>query len=515
MKILSPEQMKLADRETIRTKGIASIALMERASQAVFDQLKKDFVVPETSFMVICGPGNNGGDGLAVGRILHTAGASVSIYLLENDAYSPDNSTNQTRLAEKGLPINKIKPNDVIAVPQGAILIDALFGYGLSRPLSSEWTPLVQSINDAPNTVVAIDMPSGLIADKHTDKKNHPVVRADRTYTFQTPKLAQLLPDNASHVGHMEILDIGLSQQAIQACKTECYYITVEDMQPLIPHPSRFSHKGTFGHALIMGGSFGKIGAVVLSSRAALRTGCGLLSAYVPRCGYTILQSAFPEAMVLTDEFTDSLSTVPDNLSSYAAIGLGIGMGTSAEAQNVLHGLLLRIAKEDKKPALVLDADALNILAIHPEWLSLLPSGCILTPHPKELERLIGSWSNDFEKLEKVVSFTKAHQAIVIIKGANTNTVFPDGKMHFNSTGNWGMATGGSGDVLTGMLASLLAQGFSPQTAAISGVYLHGLAGDLATKRIHPHSLIASDIVGHISDAWTYICRDARLCVST
>ncbi|WP_140936688.1 NAD(P)H-hydrate dehydratase [Sphingobacterium lumbrici] len=504
MKVLSATQMRQMDTLTLQTEGIASIDLMERASQALFAQLKKDFDLVNTPIVIFCGPGNNGGDGLALARLLHDAGYHAFIYLLTHHNYSSDNIINQKRLLNKGIPFEKIDLTSVINISASVLIIDAFFGYGTSKPLSSEWGKIIDHINSQSNTIVAIDVPSGLISDAHIGQHN-PIIKADYTYTFQSPKLCLLLPENAPYTGEVIVLDIALDQLALKELDTQYYYTLLEDITGVIPKFNRFAHKGTFGHAFIAGGSFGKIGAIVLSCKAALKTGCGLVSSYIPTCGYTILQSSFPEAMTITDKDTNSLSTVPEYLLSYSSIAIGMGMGTDKKAQQSLFLLLRKLSKQKNTTPLIVDADALNILAMHQEWLNLLPLFSILTPHPKELERLIGSWEHDLEKLQKVLTFSNTYKVITIIKGANTAVVFPNGEIHFNSTGNWGMATAGSGDVLSGMLASLLAQRFSPQDAARVGVFLHGLASDLAIRTIHPKSLIASDIIEHISSAWNIV----------
>src|SRR5690606_10995103 len=504
MKVLSAEQMKVVDKQTIQEEGFLSIDLMERASTAVVRQLNKDFDTSQTSFVILCGIGNNGGDGLAIARLLTEQGTDVTIFLQQHQQYSSDNIINQQRCAEHGIMIRSFHIDERLFISPNAIVIDALFGYGLSRPLSADWAFFIDSINTLPNTVVAIDMPSGLQADQYTDTQS-PIIKADYTYTFQSPKLALLQPANGEYIGIVTVLDINLSPIAIAQQHSSYHYITIDYVKQSIRKPSHFSHKGTFGHALILGGSFGKMGAMVLSSKAALRAGCGLVSCYIPRCGYTVLQTAFPEAMLMTDDKERTLSIPPENLSTYTALGVCIGMGTSIEAQGFLHSLLASIGQLINKPSLVLDADALNILSFHPDWLTLLPEGSILTPHPKELERLIGPWTDDFNKLQKVRVFASKYKSIVLIKGANSAIVLPHGDIYFNSTGNWGMATAGSGDTLTGILTSLLAQKYTPEQATILGVFLHGLAGDLAIQQIHPHSLIASDIIAYTSSAWRYL----------
>lgn len=501
MKILSSSELKQVDEQTIFAEKIDSVDLMERASMVLYEQLRQDFDLKKQLFCLVCGSGNNGGDGLALARILAENGAQVKVYLHKHHRYSKDNLINQKRLNERDIPIHFFELEQNLDLPNPSVVIDALFGYGLSRPLGEEWGNIVRQINSQ-EVVVAVDLPSGLPADSVADKK-FPIVKASLTYTFQTPKLALLLPENASCSGEIKILDIALDTKTINQIQTSYFYTTLSDIRDKIMVPNRFAHKGTLGHSLIVGGSWGKIGAVILSSKAALRAGCGLVTTYVPQCGYQILQTAFPEAMTITDRSDDYLVDFPKNLTSFSAVGMGVGMGTHPETQNGFVEFLKKYKQQLSK--LVLDADALNILAQNPRNLSYLPENTIITPHPKELERLIGSWENDFEKLKKVILLAQQFQIIVVIKGAHTAIVLPNGQIHFNATGNWGMATAGSGDVLTGIITSLLAQGYTPEKASVIGVFLHGLAADVQVQTIHKKSLIASDIIDGLSVAWKQV----------
>lgn len=494
MNILNAQQLKEADARTIAVQQISSWQLMERAASALFESLKADLDIYSSHFTILCGPGNNGGDGLALARMLFSAGSNVQVCLLKASSYSPDNLENQKRLG--GLPLMMFDRHSRLDFPKNTVIVDALYGYGLNRPLDPEWAFLTGQINNSGRKVISVDMPSGLLADAHTPSQS-PAVNAHMVYTFHCPKKALLLPENAARAENFRVIDIGLDDSS---GATE-QYIIPGTVKALIRKPSRFSHKGTFGHALIAGGSYGKTGAVILAAGAALKTGCGLVTAYVPRCGYIPLQASLPEAMVLTDPQEEYLSGFPDGLQRFSAIGLGIGMGTSAQTE----AALLKLLEAGALPPLVLDADALNILSRNPDLLSRLPAGTILTPHPKELERITGPWSDDFGKLEKVKELAHRLNIVVVIKGANSALVFPDGQIRYNSTGNYGMAKGGSGDVLTGMLTSLLAQGYSPGEAVIAGVFLHGLAGDLAAAQIGPRGMTATDIIRAIPGAWRQV----------
>lgn len=491
MKILTVEQLKNADQKTIEVQGISSLDLMERASSVLFEAIKRDFDIFTAHFTIICGKGNNGGDGLALARMLHNSGGDVDVFLLKSDSYSNDNLENQKRLPLTT--IYKFDLKDSLPLKKETIIIDALFGYGLSHPLDESWAYIISQINKSEKEIISIDMPSGLLADSHTPTNSH-IIIPNRIYTFHCPKTTLLLPENAAYSNDFKVLEIGLVDDE----PSFTHYTNLAIIKPFVKKPNRFSHKGTFGHALIIGGSLGKMGAVCLSSKAALKTGCGLVSVYVPKSGLIPLQSSFPEAMVMIDENDEYITKFPELSQKQTAVGIGVGLGTDAKTINAFSSFL----KRSNLPYLVLDADAINILALHPELVKLVPKQSILTPHPKELSRLIGEWSNDFDKIEKVKAFTKLNNLIVVIKGANSVIVLPEGDIHFNSTGNYGMATAGSGDVLTGIITSLLVQGYTSKDAVVLGVFLHGLAADEAIKNIHPKSLVASDIINHLNEAW-------------
>jgi len=287
-----------------------------------------------------------------------------------------------------------------------------------------------------------------------------------------------------------------LHPNAIEQTESVYNFLTKEFISGKIKRREKFSHKGTYGHALLIAGSYGKMGASVLASQACLRSGVGLLTSHVPRLGYEIIQNSVPEAMISIDPFETVFSEVPE-LSPFSAIGIGPGLDKMPETQFALKALLQ--AKPNK---LIIDADALNILSENQDWYGLLPENTILTPHPKEFERLAGPSSNSFQRLQIQLQFSAKYNVIVVCKGANTCITFPDGRVFFNSTGNPGMATGGSGDVLTGIIVGLLAQNYSPEDATLIGVYLHGLAGNLAATEFGEYSLIAGDIISHLGKAF-------------
>lgn len=493
MKILDAAQIREIDRKTVKYEGITSLQLMEKAAVAFCRWFQSTFPFPQKDILIVCGTGNNGGDGLAVARILHTAGYKVSVWMVvHGSSFSDDCRSNYEAVTHLNIPVCVVDDeNHIPDIQRGTILIDAIFGTGLSRNPDERTRKIISMLNASQNRIVSIDVPSGLFLNKKTDFAIH----ATDTVTFEIPKLALLLPENYDFVGKLHIIPIGLHPQAIDEATGDSFYTEKEDIRSLIKPLSPFAHKGTHGHAVIIGGSLGKMGAVCLAAKAALKSGAGLVTAYIPQCGTPILQTHFPEAMVQEDKAATSISDIelkmlPD------AVGLGVGMGTSEVTQQALHTFLLQC----KRP-LVVDADALNILSVHQEWLNLLPPQSILTPHPKELERLIGKWEDDFDKLGKVKNFSNSRNVIVVIKGAYSTIVYGN-RIYVNPTGTAALATAGSGDVLTGIITGLVAQGYAPLDAAKVGVYLHGLTANITEKTIHPRSFVASDIIENIGKAY-------------
>ncbi|MEJ5147204.1 MULTISPECIES: NAD(P)H-hydrate dehydratase [unclassified Sphingobacterium] len=495
MKILTAKQMMNADVLTCNEQQITSLDLMERASQTVFAALKIKYPdLPKQHFTIICGKGNNGGDGLVLARLLDAHLANVMVYVLKSEIYAPDNSRNQARLS--AAQIHFFNETDQLQIPDNTIVIDCLFGYGLREELDGKWAYICKQINEADVPVYAIDMPSGLLADRPTSI-TAPVIHADLVYTFQMPKLALLMPQNQVFYDDFQILDIQLSKNAIEKENSDLIYVEKGLILKYYRKRKKFEHKGNFGHSMIIGGSKGKMGSVQLALKAALRSGCGLATAFVPACGHIIIQTAVPEAMVLLDDHNDVITTMPD-LANYQAVGIGVGMGTAAETSVAWIDYISR----GIQTPLIIDADGLNMMSKNPELWSFIPKNTILTPHPKELNRIIGSWMDDWDKLEKVKEFASKYQVNILIKGANSAMVMSDGKIYLNSTGNVGMATGGSGDVLTGIITALLGQGYPANEALIMGVYLHGKAADLAVKTIGTYSLLPSDIIQYLPQAF-------------
>lgn len=493
MKILTAEQIRKIDAETISGEGIPSLELMKRAATAFYQFFTGRYADRNRSVAIFAGVGNNGGDALVVARLLHKSGYPVKTFMVEfSSQYSEDCAHNVRRMKADNIPFEKIVSKK--GIPDLApfdVVIDGIFGTGLSREVTGVAAEVITRINGGGKPVVSIDVPSGIFMDRKTEF----AVEATETVTFQIPKLALYLPENAHFSGNVHIVPIGLDQGAIAAAETHMFLTEEGEIGRMLKPLAKFAHKGTQGHALVIGGSLGKCGSVILASKAALKTGCGLVTTYLPRCGTTALQSNFPEAMAIEDRGDGHITAIEYELKP-DAIGIGMGMGLHEETQQALY----RFLRKNNVP-LVVDADGLNMLAKHPDWLSLLPAGTILTPHPKELQRLIGHWRDDYDKICQTQSFAQKYGVIVVVKGAYSLIIDAE-KIEVNSSGTPALATAGSGDVLTGMITGLLAQHYQPLDAARIGVFLHGLTADITGDSIHPRSFVASDIIDQIGNAY-------------
>lgn len=503
MKIYSAEQIYQADTLTIERQNISSTELMERAGTQIFHWMHLRMQGIQVPIHIFCGIGNNGGDGLVLARHLILDSYNVNVYIVN---YSDKRSKDFLINYEKIKNITKKWPtvlNDAENFPHikpDDIIVDAIFGIGLNRPIADWVKTLFQHFKISKAFTLSIDIPSGLRTDK-VPKSENDVVWAGYTLSFASPKLVFFLPETAKHTTHWEVLDIGLDREFLHTTTTEADLIGKPEVLSMYMPRETFSHKGQHGHSLIIGGSYGKIGAVVLASKAALSAGAGLVTSYIPKCGYTVLQSAFPEAMVITDEDEQIISNITFDIKP-TVVGFGVGVGTNEKTMRAFEAFL----KANKTP-LVIDADGINMLSHHPELIKLLPKDTVLTPHPKELERLIGKWKNDFDKLEKAKAFSKNNEVILVIKGANTITVYHD-KLYVNTSGNPGMATAGSGDVLTGIITGLISQGYSPLIATVFGVYLHGKSADIAVEDYGYQSLIASHIIEYLGTAYLDLFKE-------
>lgn len=503
IKIPSAQQFRELDQQTILEQQISSYDLMERASAAMVRQITSLWPHSDrTSFAIFAGPGNNGGDALATARFLSNKGYAVSAYLFNiGGKLSSDCETNRDRLSEcSGIKFTEITAQ--FEPPQfgpDTIVVDGLFGTGLKAPLSGGFASLVKFINRSASTVISIDIPSGLMCDGLSGIPQSAIVRATHTFTFQLPKKSMYFAESQEYIGHLHIVDIQLSQKATEALQSAASELELSDISQLIRPRAPFGHKGTFGHGLLIAGKYGMAGSSILAAQACLRSGIGKITVHTPNINNSILQIAVPEA-VLDHDVADNIFTTRVDATPYNAVAIGPGIGTD----QITALAFIEQVRSTHAP-LIIDADGINILSEHPNWINELPAGSILTPHPGEWARLLQKKADSATALAEAESLAVKKHLYIILKGHRTAICTPEGKTYFNSTGNSGMATAGSGDVLTGILLSLLAQGYSRETACCLGTYLHGLSGDLAAAQTGEESLIASDLIRFLPQAFQYL----------
>ena len=472
---------------------------MERAAKAITTAIMNEWT-EHTPVVVFAGPGNNGGDALAVARLLAAEGFSVNTYLFNiHNKLSPNCEINKKRLTDtKQVNFKEIVLDfDPPELKPGTLVVDGLFGTGLDKPLMGGFASLIKYINQSPAKVVSIDIPSGLMCEDNTYNIRTNIIHADLTLTLQQKKLVMLMPDMQGYIGKLKVLDIRLSHEYIN--KTEAPYHIVEEteLRPILRFRNDFVHKGNMGHALIIAGSYGMAGAAVLATKACLRTGAGKVTVHTPRRNYNIMQIAIPEAVLQIDH-DETLFSESVDCNDFDSLGIGPGLGKNESSAIALISQLKRTTCP-----IVVDADALNILANHQAWMQQLPKGIILTPHPAEFDRLAGSVSNSsYDRLMRARDLAEHLSGYILLKGHYSALCLPNGHIAFNPTGNSGMATAGSGDVLTGMITALLARGYKHTEACMLGMYLHGMAGDLAVKETGKESLMASDIIRFIPQAF-------------
>lgn len=498
MKILSCTQQKEADAYTIEHDSILSINLMEKAASLITDAICRRWDKSHR-IIVFAGPGNNGGDSIAVARMLYLKKYQVEVILFNiKGELSEDCLTNVRRLQECGFE-NYTEVSTQFDPPKltdNDVVIDGLFGTGLNKPLNGGFAAVVQYINSSSAKVVSIDIPSGMMGEDNSRNLRQNIIKADLTLTIHMPKLAFLFAENEDLVGEIETLDIGISKEYMSQVKCDNFITEEEEVKKIIKPRKKFSHKGNFGHALIIAGSYGMGGAAVLSAKSCMRCGTGLLTVLTPVCNHQLIQFSVPEAMV-QDDIDDRYFAEPTDLDNYQALGIGPGLGSEEfTAKAIIEQL------QSCYIPTVIDADAINALSSYRNQLTCVPKNSILTPHMKELERLIGRCSCSYERIQRAKELASYLQCYIILKGAWSVVITPEGECHFNPTGNPGMSTGGSGDVLTGILTSLLAQGYTSKEACILGVYLHGLAGDIASEKYGEISMNASDIIKSLPNAW-------------
>lgn len=503
MFILSSEQFALADKATIKNQNITSLDLMERAATACAEWIHSRLKNKPIQIHIFCGIGNNGGDGLVIARLLLLEKYDVQCYIVNfSDNRTPEFLKNYDRLKDdRYWPKIINSTSDFPEIKDGDLVIDAIFGNGLSRPPKTFTKALIKHINKSKGFVLSIDMPSGLYTNKSS--LGNAIIKPNHILSFQYPKLAFYQPENKDYIHSWELLSIGLDDAYIISLKPEHHIVLKDEVARLYRHRTKWEHKGNFGHSLLIGGSFGKIGAITLASHAALSIGSGLVSAFIPKCGYNIVQTAIPEIMVEVDD--ESYISYFNYKTNPTCIGIGPGLGTH---EKTIAGFE-KFLTENQLP-LVIDADAINIIAQDKELLNYLPKDSILTPHPKELERLIGPWKNDFDKLEKAANLAKEYQIILVIKGAHT-CILNGENFFFNTTGNAALATAGSGDVLTGIITGLKAQNYGSLEAAILGVYLHGATAEIGVEDYGFASFNARHIIEYLPDAILELLRPPEI----
>ncbi|UCS93525.1 NAD(P)H-hydrate dehydratase [Echinicola marina] len=488
LEIISGASVKKLDADFIHEKGISSHRLMEYAATAFCDFFESNFHRSD-KVGIFCGHGNNGGDGLAIARLLWRKGYDVMVfYIGDFSKASPDCRLNRELLPEKLPSITVCDERIKLIDYDFHVLIDAVLGIGVNRPLEGLYLDVVGKLNRINDvTRIAVDIPSGLPADGCLEGD---AFKADITVSFQFPKYSLMFPEHAEYVGKLKVVNIGIDQPFFGQFSEKKYFLQYKDIKNRHKSFNRFAHKGDFGKVLLVGGSYGKIGAIRMSSEAAMRTGSGLVTCFSPKCGVAVLQSSLPELMVIASEseayLSDSQEVAFDN---YDAIGLGPGMGQEALTADLVEVILNRYSGP-----MVIDADGINIIAKNENLLKLLRENIILTPHLKEFERLVGACKNHQVRLKKASEFAQKYNCVLVLKGAHTAINLPNGKQYFNSTGNQYMATGGVGDVLTGIITSFLGQGYGAEDAALCGVYQHGIAGELASAK-KLRGTIASDVV--------------------
>lgn len=501
MKILTAENIRLADEFTIKNEPISSILLMERASSACVNWIVEN-CKKHTKFAVFCGNGNNGGDGFAIAGLLYLKGFDVHVFIdSSNEKFSEDSQINYKRLKEfSGISIDEFKEIDSIRLDDETLIIDALFGTGLSRKLDGIYEDLIEKLNDLKQIKISVDVPSGLFSDK-ISAENQTVFKADYTLSFQFWKRSFLHPETGKFAGKVVILDIDLNKEFIEKTATDYFVIDETIIHKIFQPRNDFAHKGTYGKSVIVGGSYGKIGAAVLATKSALKTGCGLTFILAPDCGYEILQTTCPEAMFISagEKLIEEIE-IQDN----TVYGIGPGLGTNSLTEKAL----LNFLKQSSRP-LLLDADALNSISKNKDSINLIPKNSIITPHPKEFERLCGSTENSFERLELGRTKAKELQIFIVLKDHHTQVITPEGNVFYNITGNSGLAKGGSGDILTGIITSLLAQNYSSENACIFGVWLHGKAADFAAQKFSKEAMLPTDVINELGNVFLELNKKA------
>jgi NAD(P)H-hydrate epimerase len=486
--------IKAIEHQTMSLDGISSLRLMERAGMSLLRKTKSIYNSPRFKYTIFCGPGNNGGDGLVLARLLKKQGFQVRVILVsEKSEFSKDNHLNQIAAHNAGVPLLTYDClNDLKTDRSLEIGVDALFGIGFKGPMRTYYKLAIDMLNDREKffNTLAVDMPSGLEME-NVVSESKAVVQAHHTLSFEFPKLSFLFQEHIAFVGTWHILNIGFHFLKLKEEHISAHAIQQKDFLTNWKLRSPFAHKGSVGKVLIIGGSYGKYGALILSLKACLRSGAGLTTAYSAASAMQIIQSSVPESMFLSDQDDHYPNQCPD-LSKYDAVAIGPGLGRKKDCSRMIQDLLM-----SNKPC-VLDADALFYLAKDQELCHLLHQNCILTPHEGEFRALVGQWEDTKVRNDKLIQFSNQYNCHVLLKGPYSVLASPNQKLYYNFTGNPGMATGGMGDVLTGMIGAFLSQGYQTGTSGKLAVYLHGYAGDLAKLEVGESSLLPSDVINCI-----------------
>jgi len=495
LKVLSSKNLKSLDLKTIENQNISSLILMRRACDSFITWFLSQFS-KSNKIQIFCGFGNNGGDALLISNILYDIGYNIKVYFLNHQKKISNNCLIQLNNLNDKIPVQDINENIISKIKDSEIIIDGLFGYGLSRKLENPCIGLVKHLNNLKGKKISIDIPSGISSDKVIGDV---FFKSDYTFTFQTPKLSFFFPEYINLIGKVIIRDIGLDKDILDKLSPLASLIEKNDIRKKMINRSLISHKGTFGHGLIISGSKGKMGACIMSCKASLKSGIGLLSVYVPKVGESIIQTSLPEAMTITDINNNHISTIP-KLEVFNSIGIGPGIGLHKDTEKAI----VKLIKNSKIP-LVIDADAINIISRNKNILKFLPKNSILTPHPKEFKRLAGTYKDSNQRIKLQKKLSRKFKLNILIKGPFSMMTDIDGNLFINTTGNPGMATGGSGDVLTGIITGLIGRGYNSFNAMIMGVYIHGLSGDISKKNLGEESLIATDLIDNLPKAFKKI----------
>lgn len=504
--ILDNDGMREADQQTIEDLGVPGIVLMENAATGVVDAIRETF--PDARrILILCGPGNNGGDGFAAARHLHNGGLDVQICVLGDPArLSPDAATNHRLAKAFGVPMAVVEDDDLSVIEAlledrpTDLVVDALLGTGTDRPLAGRYAELADTVAASGIPVVAVDVPTGL--NGGASEIPGPHLPADLTVTFAALKICHALPPACISCGDVAVVDIGIPPCATEAA-CSLWMTEDDDIALMLPSRNPDAHKGRFGHLLIVAGSTGRGGAVVMAAKSAVVVGSGLVTMAVPEPVVPVVDAACLEAMTHSLTADDNGAVAGEKglegtLDRMTAIAAGPGLGTGDGARKTLSWLL-----ENWTGPLLLDADAINLLAGNPERLADREVPAVLTPHPGELARLLGVSTEAVveDRLGAARQASSRSGAIVVAKGYGSIIAEPDGQAWVNPTGDVGLASGGSGDVLTGTIGALLAQGVDPLRAALVGCWLHGRAGEIGGE-IYPAAVPASELPNLLADAW-------------